>query len=385
MTGLGEPGEHVEPLTDKELKTLLNAVDNLVPGYRRVANIAPFTGLLKKEYTHLRESWIEWSDDVVAIHIPESMPCTSVKYTSSSWDIAERDGPCIRSKVDDAPPGRVYSKKERTIYVTETRAQAALRGVFSMADENPASTVHIHHIIDKLPLDFTYRQLRFTRLRLLGDRGIDPNQIAAEWGVTPKDSIAQFPSVMRNILRDSAHDYYDPYNRAKEILALLNKQGAMTAGEISNALAQSGSSVWRRIDTLEKYNAVETSDSMGLLIRPVLTVKQLDSNHPKAGDSARNTLAVLNEEGPTHKPELEGELGVSTSEVHRRVESLKEYDTITVSDFRGRSITPLKTVNEFLQCPSCGKQYNSIRAKNAHEQQVHEDAMPTSFEPFVDD
>lgn len=247
-------------LTDEELEELLEAVDRRGRITEKIPlNIGPFTGLTNSELRHLRASWIDWmpEQDVVGISIPESLPCTSIRFTDGATGITPRDEPCLICRESSAPEGRCWSKKKRTIYVYSSRAIEQLKSIFTLYDEMPAtepSTPARNLSKEVLGKSVTMTTFRNTHIRLLGKRGLPIEDITTQLGHAPTTVFGQAPRYIQQILR-STTDSYGTLLRPQTLFDFLRQHGPMTRKELCEHFGVS--TIQDPITTLESEGVIE--------------------------------------------------------------------------------------------------------------------------------
>lgn len=247
-------------LTDEELEKLLEAADRRGRITEKIPlNIGPFTGLTNSELRHLRDSWIDWMPDrdVIGISIPESVPCTSIRFTDGATGITSRDEPCLVCQESSAPGSRCWSKKKRTIYVHSSRAIAQLESIFTLYDEMPATepSTPVRNLSKEiLGKTVTMTTLRNTHIRLLATRGLSIKDITARLGHKPTTVFGQAPLYIQQILR-STTDSYGNLLRPQTLFDFLKQHGPMTRKELCDHFGIS--TIQDPITTLESEGVIE--------------------------------------------------------------------------------------------------------------------------------
>lgn len=257
-----------EPLTNDQLKEFIDAAEELYLPQRLIANIVPFTGLWPKEFVHLRKTYVEDGDldDILIIHLPNTMPCTSVVFEAMGTETVQAPHECSYCKMDnEARDGRCRTKCAREVHVTETRAQDFLRQFFRLYDEMPLNQPHkpVKKIVENSDIDrpVNYSTLVYTRIRRLGDRGLDIVDIAKEMGIEEKGStLSNYGMEVQHALRASDSHYADEY-RIRDYFEFLKQNDSMTAKEIANEIDRHPSNVRRRLNNAAEDNQIPIKKS----------------------------------------------------------------------------------------------------------------------------
>lgn len=251
---------HSGLLTNDELRRLIEAAEARGRITERTPiNIAPFSGLTNSELRHLRKSWLEWDPDqeVVSISIPESMPCTSIRFTDGATGVTSREKPCQICRRSSAPGDRCWSKKKRTVYVYEYKAYHQLKSVFGIYDEMPITepTTPIRNLSrEVLNKTVTMTTLRNTHVRLLGERGLSVEHITEQLGHKSVEKIRYAPRYIQQILRPINSDY-SGQNRPQTVFDFIKENGPLTRKQIGEQLDMS--SPQEIIETLESECVIE--------------------------------------------------------------------------------------------------------------------------------
>lgn len=247
-------------LTDSELQELLDVAKNSPPSQRFLAEIIPFSGLSAAEFSHLRETWIDWGseDEPVSISIPATMPCTTIHCEKNFWDCVEDDRLCVRCKQSDID-GRSVSRKKRTVNITEQRSISALKQIFSIYDQMPISGVGEACLKLRSRVSFgdeiNYGCLVRTRTRLLAENGLPLDQISQEMGLPPAKKLRDFQKRHLSAVRAAETNYSDN-THPRMIYEYLQQYGPATNRDIRGYLNTGQGSTTRMLHSLEEYNLI---------------------------------------------------------------------------------------------------------------------------------
>lgn len=235
----------IKPLTKEEIRILSETAES--DGHRRhavlIPNIVPFSGLSISEFRHLREDWINWSEDQepIEIKIPAEAECSPVKLEHGY--IVRSTQPCYWCKKTKGPDKFTVENdyRVRLVHVQETRAKDQLRNWFSRNDYIPFTQpmIVLGNLVDRSPLDrnVTWLDLRFTYARILGDRGFDPNDISKWLGFPTASNWSGLSKTLARVLRSSNTQYrkrvrlIDCYECLKENQPMTNQEMAERLGK----------------------------------------------------------------------------------------------------------------------------------------------------------
>jgi len=286
---------HSGLLTDNELQQLINAVENRGKITEKIPiNIAPFSGLTNSELRHLRESWLEWNPDqeIVSISIPESIPCTSIRFTDGATGITSREKPCQICRESSAPDHRCWPKKKRTVYVYESRAYQQLKSVFEVYDEMPItepSTPLRNLSREVLDEKINMTTLRNTHVRLLGERGLSVEHITEQLGHKSVEKLGHAPPYIRQILKPIDNDYGE-LTRPQTVFDFIKENGPLTRKQIGEQLGLS--SPQDIVETLESESVIERVGKDTSKLRG----KDPDLYDAVDGESLDQTCPICNED-----------------------------------------------------------------------------------------
>lgn len=248
-------------LIDGELRELLDVAESLPPSQRFLAEIVPFSGLSAAEFSHLRETWIDWGsgEEPVSISIPATMACTTLHCEKNFWDCVEDERLCVRCKQSDVD-GRCKSRKKRTVNVTEQRSVSALKQIFSIYDQMPISGVGEACKKVRSRVSFgdkvNYGDLVRTRTRLLAESGLPLDQISQEMGLPPAKKLADFDTRHLSAVR-AAETNYRENTRPRMIYEYLQQHGPATNRDIREYLNTGQGSTTRMLHSLKDYNLIK--------------------------------------------------------------------------------------------------------------------------------
>jgi hypothetical protein len=248
-------------LTDSELQELLAVAEKSPPSQRFLAEIVPFSGLSAAEFSHLRETWIDWGDEgePVSISIPATMACTTIRCRKNFWDCIEDQRLCVRCRQSDID-GRSVSRKKRTVNITEQRAIDSLKQIFGIYDQMPISGVGEAcqklrgkvHFGDQINYGYLVR----TRTRLLAENGLPLDQICQEMGLPPAKKLGGFQTRHLSAVR-AAETNYSVNARPRMIYEYLQQYGPATNRDIREYLNTGKASTTRMLQSLKEYGLVE--------------------------------------------------------------------------------------------------------------------------------